>query len=423
MAETTDRKMKRVFGIVLLIILLFLSFIVYQTNTKLGVFMFIGLGLGFIESHSEVGIASGYVDFFVTGSRTRLYGFLLLFALGSLGALIIHAFAASNGAVPDYLATSTQMSIPGTDAVTPVNFGLLLGSFLFGVGLTLNRGCGMGTLRNTGLGQMRFILTFFFIMMGAIPGQWLKYRLDQSAIHDVNIQVYFPEVMGYKGTLYLGLVLFTLLALWGLYIERKRKKNNLFQEIEKTPSGEMKTKENIHPVLFYFFKKKWPRIVSVILITILLLVALVVTGEKLAVTYSFIYPAVALFQRLGFTFSDPAFNEALDVVNNGLLNNHVIIQNIGIVLGALIFGLLSMEFTFSWEGNLKEFSLYILSGLLMGFGAILASGCIVGALYSGIVNFSLSGWAVFLSMSIGIWLTVKVMNGDISTIPDISIQK
>src|SRR5699024_8024804 len=203
----------------------------------------------------------------------------------------------------------------------------------------------------------------------------------------------------------------------------KRKKNNLFQEIEKNPSGEMKTQENLHPALFYLFKKKWPRIVSVILITILLLVALVVTGEKLAVTYSFIYPAVALFQRIGFTFSDPAFNEALDVVNNGLLNNHVIIQNIGIVLGALLFGLLSMEFKFSWGGNLKEFSLYILSGLLMGFGAILASGCIIGALYSGIVNFSLSGWVVFLSMSGGIWLTVKVMNGDIITIPEISIQK
>lgn len=70
-------------------------------------------------------------------------------------------------------------------------------------------------------------------------------------------------------------------------------------------------------------------------------------------------------------------------------------------------------------GKLKEVGLYICSGLLMGFGVILASGCIVGALYSGIVNFSLSGWIVFLSMSMGIWLTVKMMNGVVSTIPAI----
>lgn len=61
----------------------------------------------------------------------------------------------------------------------------------------------------------------------------------------------------------------------------------------------------------------------------------------------------------------------------------------------------------------------MLSGLLMGFGAVLASGCIVGALYSGIVNFSLSGWVVFAAMSLGIWLAVKLLNGRISTIPKV----
>lgn len=419
MAEIDLRQSKRILGIILLIVLLILSFIVYQANSKLGVFLIIGLALGFIESHSEIGLASGYVDFFLTGSRTRLYSFLLLFALGSLGALIVHATAALNGALPEYLATSTQTIIPGTSAVTEVNFGLILGSFLFGVGLTLNKGCGVGTLRNTGLGQIRFILTFLFIMIGAIPGQWVKYRLDQSVIHNFSLQVYFPNIIGYQGTLILGLIVFTLLALWGVYVDRRRKKGSLTKATSKHSSGEMKTKENNHPVLFYLLQKKWPRIISVILITILLLVALTLTGEKLAVTYSFIYPAVALFQRFGFTFNDPAFSEALEVVNNGLLNNHVVVQNIGIVFGALLFGLLSMDFRISWGGKLKEVGLYIFSGLLMGFGVILASGCIVGALYSGIVNFSLSGWIVFLSMSMGIWLTVKMMNGVVSTIPAI----
>lgn len=114
----------------------------------------------------------------------------------------------------------------------------------------------------------------------------------------------------------------------------------------------------------------------------------------------------------------PAFAEPISVIENGLLSNHIVVQNIGIVFGALLLSLLSITLTTSNKVNVKEFGWFTLSGLLMGIGAILAGGCIVGALYSGIVNFSLSGWVVFLFMSLGIWVTVRVMNGKISTIPE-----
>lgn len=151
MSGESRRTLKRTLGIILLFVLLYLIFRVYQVDQTLGIFLFVGIGLGFIESHSEVGIASGYVDFFVTGSRTRFYGLLMLFGLGSVATIIIHSLSASNGAVPSFLATSFDTIIPGTTAVSPVNLGLVVGSFLFGVGLSLNKGCGLGTLRNIGL--------------------------------------------------------------------------------------------------------------------------------------------------------------------------------------------------------------------------------------------------------------------------------
>lgn len=46
MAEIDLRQSKRILGIILLIVLLILSFIVYQANSKLGVFLIIGLAFG-----------------------------------------------------------------------------------------------------------------------------------------------------------------------------------------------------------------------------------------------------------------------------------------------------------------------------------------------------------------------------------------
>ena len=418
MSGESRRTLKRTLGIILLFVLLYLIFRVYQVDQTLGIFLFVGIGLGFIESHSEVGIASGYVDFFVTGSRTRFYGLLMLFGLGSVATIIIHSLSALNGSVPSFLATSFDTIIPGTTAVSPVNLGVVVGSFLFGVGLSLNKGCGLGTLRNIGLGQFRYVLTFLAILVGTIPGQWLKYQLDQSVLHQIEVQLYFPNAIGYLGTFVLGVILFTILIFWALYIETVRKRQGYYKEIERKSVGLKNPLQKKHPVLFYLLEKKWARLVSVILITGLLVLALLGTGEHLAVTQSYVYPAVYILQLIGLSLNHPAFAEPISVIENGLLSNHIVVQNIGIVFGALLLSLLSITLTTSNKVNVKEFGWFTLSGLLMGIGAILAGGCIVGALYSGIVNFSLSGWVVFLFMSLGIWVTVRVMNGKISTIPE-----
>jgi hypothetical protein len=417
MEESKVNRVKWFLGIIILVLFVFNSLEILNQDTTLGLFLLIGLGLGYIESRSEVGISSGYVDFFVTGSRTRLYGLLLLFSIGSLAAIIIHAYAASNGAVPQYRATS-ETAIPGTSAVSPINFGLVLGAFLFGVGLTLNKGCGMGTLRNIGLGQGRHVLTLIFLLIGTLPGQWLKYTLDQSPLHNYSIQLYFPDLLGYAGTFILGLGLFALLVFIAIQYEKERRKEGTYKDVPDYNLPDLKDSKDT-PLLLRMFKENWARLTSIVLITLLLIGALVFTGNKLAVTQPLLYPAVDLVQKLGFNLDSSVFKEPLQVVGNGIFNHHIVLQNAGIVVGALVFGLTSMQFSFSWDASLKESVWYALSGLLMGIGAVLASGCIVGALYSGVVNLSLSGWVVFASMSAGIWLTVKIMNGKISTIPSI----
>lgn len=419
MSEQTSSRVKWVIGMLIFLLVFTMSQTIFGTNNKLSLFLLIGLGLGYVESHSEVGIASGYLDFFVTGKRTRLYGLLLLFALGSLATILIHMHAANNGAVPAYM-TSSGNFIPGTKAVSPVNFGLIVRAFLFGVGLTLNEGCGLGTLRNIGLGQTRYLFTFLFILLGTIPGQILKSWLDSTVLHQYEIQVYFPELFGYGGTIIIVVLLFGLLVLGSHFVERERIREGTYADVEEVNLPDFETDESSGTIFKALFKTEWSRLLAVIFITLFTVFALVRTGEELAVTESFLYPAVALFEQLGVSLPNSVFEEAHNIIDQGLLSNHTIVQNIGIILGASVFGLTSGSFSFTWGTDIKELVIFLISGLLMGMGAVLASGCIVGALYSGIVNFSLSGWVVFLFMSVGMWATVKAMNGKISTIPKVT---
>jgi uncharacterized membrane protein YedE/YeeE len=75
-------------------------------------------------------------------------------------------------------------------------------------------------------------------------------------------------------------------------------------------------------------------------------------------------------------------------------SHSISVQNFAIMLGTLIAVLLMGKFSFSFKINhsAKQFALFALGGLLMGFGTRFANGCNVGALFTPIANFSLSGW-------------------------------
>ncbi|WP_311877986.1 YeeE/YedE thiosulfate transporter family protein [Vagococcus lutrae] len=96
---------------------------------------------------------------------------------------------------------------------------------------------------------------------------------------------------------------------------------------------------------------------------------------------------------------------APEFYSNPLLENGVSVQNFGILFGTIIFLLTSGQFkrTFMSEMNLtgKEALLYALGGICMGFGTRLSNGCNVGALYTPIANFSLSGWIFLIPLVIG----------------------
>ena len=47
----------------------------------------------------------------------------------------------------------------------------------------------------------------------------------------------------------------------------------------------------------------------------------------------------------------------------------------------------------------------------MGFGSRFAKGCNIGALYSSIPNFSISGWVFLVAISLGAVAALKIFKG------------
>lgn len=81
----------------------------------------------------------------------------------------------------------------------------------------------------------------------------------------------------------------------------------------------------------------------------------------------------------------------------------VSVHNLGILLGTLVAVLWLGKWTspFKSQYTLKHYALFSVGGLLMGVGTRFANGCNVGALYTPIANFSLSGWVFFGALVVG----------------------
>jgi len=84
------------------------------------------------------------------------------------------------------------------------------------------------------------------------------------------------------------------------------------------------------------------------------------------------------------------------------------VSNIGIILGALIGSSLSGKISKFSSVNKKLIMAAVLGGLFMGYGARLAFGCNIGALFGGIASGSLHGWVWFLFAFLGSVVGVKL---------------
>lgn len=275
-------------------------------------------------------------------------------------------------------------------AWAPVGVSVVLGAFLFGVGMQLGGGCGSGTLFTVGGGSARMLVTLSGFIVGATVGTWhLPFWLGLPSLPVVRLGETFGAVNGTLATLIGLAAIIGVLAL----IEKRRHGN-----VESVFSG----LRDFSPSRF--LHGPWPLIFAAVVLAAGNIITLFLAGHPWSVTYGFGLWGAKLFQTLGIPVSDwqfwqiPAQARALQ---RSVLFDVTSVMNFGIILGAALAASLAGRFATKATVPLLSWVAAIVGGLLMGYGARLSFGCNIGALFSGIASGSLHGWVWFAMAYLG----------------------
>lgn len=155
------------------------------------------------------------------------------------------------------------------------------------------------------------------------------------------------------------------------------------------------------------FKKPWTLKQGAVGMTIIfvLMMGLTKSGWGASTPYGFWFGKVLNIFGVSATSLSNFTHQPAAVYSGPFLANGVTVQNLGIFLGAIIFiftaGLFKQTMHSVSTLNFKSASLFALGGFTMGFGTRLSNGCNVGALYTPIAQFSVSGWIFLAALVLG----------------------
>ena len=153
-------------------------------------------------------------------------------------------------------------------------------------------------------------------------------------------------------------------------------------------------------------------IAGAVLLSVFNIAHLSVFGSGWGVTGTFANWGAWLYKLVGGDVSNWTYfasESAQKTLNAGFMNDGGSIRNLGIIFGALLATLLASQFKFKNIKSKKQVIAAVLGGLLMGYGARLAGGCNIGALFTSIVSLSLSGFIFGLFLLVGAFLGSKLL--------------
>lgn len=395
-------------GLAIILFLVWFGLHLGSKASKLSFGLLAGFSLGYTLTRSRFGFAGGIKRVYVRGEGSLTKALLIAFGTATIIYGVIQWTAYNKGAVPAYLAKAGEAIIPGTQNVFMTNIGTMLGGFVFGIGMIIAGGCASGTLADFGEGEGHALIAFPLFVLGTIPGHYLRAVIDRNPIGKVGIRGYLPEYVGYLGAGVITIGLLVILYGFTKKYENTRKAEGTYLDpksdyldFEKPLTDEMESNPFGWNLYHKVFVQRWNFITGAMILSIISGCIMIFTNKAWGVTSAFTKLGVWFVGLFGVKFSDESFKSIYKALDHGILYDAGVILDIGIVFGAFVAFLMAGRFKISLSFNKTNAFLFALGGLLMGFGSRLAKGCNIGALYSSLPNFSFSGWAFMLAISLG----------------------
>ena len=290
----------------------------------------------------------------------------------------------------------------------------ILGGVLFGIGMTLASGCGNKTLIRIGGGNLKSVLVFIIIaliawyMINPFPGSdktlfsvlfydWIRpLSINFSEQQDIGA-IISADNAGMVRLVAGGLIGLLLLVFIFRSADFRSSKDNILSGLVvglviltawyTSSNIAINADDTLYSMSNYY--GEWD------------MLAESEEGKPergsavAAQSMTFINP---IGQTYGYVQS--GFDKAM--VSFGL------VAAFGVILGSLLWSLLSRSFRIEWFVDMKDFFTHVVGAILMGFGGVIAMGCTIGQGITGVSTLALGSILTLLSIIFGSAMTMKI---------------
>jgi len=323
-----------------------------------------GFGLGIAFLKAEFSFTASWRRFLTRGEAGGLLGGLIVIAISALIVVPVAALSPKFGG-----------------AIAPIGPSLLIGAFVFGIGMQLANGCGSGTLYTVGGGSGRMLIALLFFVIGSVFGSLsLPAFLSLGGMDPVLASDY----LGAWGGLLVTLISIGIAA--GLIVTVARRRG-----------------ANFMPSRNY--------LIGGSVIGLLCVAVFVAGGHPWSITFGFTVWGAKAATALGFDLSQSAFWQwpgPKHALADSVLSDTSSLTDFGMLFGAMAAAAATGPFAAAPWPPVKSLAAAGIGGLMMGWGARLGFGCNIGAFVGGVASGSLHGWIWFMAALPGCLIGIRL---------------
>ncbi|MGF1625517.1 MAG: YeeE/YedE family protein [Alphaproteobacteria bacterium] len=346
-----------------------------------GAQLILGAALGITLYHAAFGFTGAWRQFIVERRGAGLRAQMLMLAIA-----VVLFFPV--------LAEGSLFGRPVAGFVMPAGTSVIIGAFIFGIGMQLGGGCASGTLFAAGGGNARMVVVLGFFVLGSVIATahlpWW-YSLPSLGAHSL------VRAAGWPAALAANLAAFAAVAVASWWLEIRR-----HGQAARAPGPE-------RTGLARLLQGPWPLVLGAVLLAVLNFATLALAGRPWGITSAFALWGAQAFDAVGIGVRDwPYWAGQTAQIDGSLFGDVTSVMDFGLILGAMVAAGLAGRFAPSLRIPLRSLLAAVLGGLLLGYGARLSYGCNIGAFFSGVASGSLHGWVWLVAAFTGNMLGVRL---------------
>ncbi|CAH2215429.1 Uncharacterized membrane protein YedE/YeeE, contains two sulfur transport domains [Tepidibacter aestuarii] len=200
------------YGVILIVIALILFVMLLQNQYTYALCWILGIGIGIVLRYSRFCFSAAFRDPFLVGNTKLLRSMLVAMMISTIGfAIIQYGYIKDNPINYDF--------IPG--AITSVGAHVMIGAFIFGIGMIIAGGCGSGVLMRIGEGHALQWVVLIGFLIGTVLGA-KDYSFWYNNIIKKSKTIYFFEYLDFKIIVLVQIVVLLSLHRLAAWYENRR---------------------------------------------------------------------------------------------------------------------------------------------------------------------------------------------------------